>query len=88
MEGMWAAAAGGARKFEPTPATSRAALGACAAGGQWERALSLVRDAALVDDDAGVEDGGFAERVERLAVEGRWLEALALVQGAASSSEA
>lgn len=76
-------------EHEPSAATCRAALDACAAGGQWERALSLVRDAAMViaaDADADAHDevaeGGqsVAEKVEALALEGRWSEALALVQ--------
>lgn len=82
VEGMWAAAAGGDSKYEPTPATSRAALNACAAGGQWERALALVRDAALDDDDGSLNDRSrVAEQVEALALGGQWLEALALVKG-------
>lgn len=82
---MWAAAAagkGGGGAVEPTPATSRAALDACAAGGQWERALSLVRDSALDADEGGADDHSLAGRVEVLALHGRWLEALDLVKGA------
>lgn len=78
-------AAGGGDDSEPSPATYRAALDACVAGGQWERALSLVRDS--VDDADGggggamlENDGSVVGKVERLAVEGHWDEAFALVQ--------
>ena len=85
VETMWARGEG-----DPSPATCRAALDACAAGGQWERALSLVRDAALgvaaedgIDpgDGVGEEEESVSGRVEILAQEGRWNEALLLVQG-------
>lgn len=85
VETMWARGEG-----DPSPATCRAALDACAAGGQWERALSLVRDAALgvaaeesVDpgDGVGEEEERVSGRVEILALEGRWDKALLLVQG-------
>ncbi|CAM9601318.1 unnamed protein product [Ectocarpus sp. 12 AP-2014] len=78
VETMWARA-----QHDPSPATCRAALDACAAGGQWERALSLVRDAAAAvavsaDPDASVrsdgpegEEGGVSGRVEVLALEGK-----------------
>lgn len=80
VEAMWAR--GGE---DPSPATCRAALDACAAGGQWERALALVRDSAMDDmkqtAPGGGSDGrGLAERVERLALEGRWSEALSVAQ--------
>eukprot|EP00903_Cladosiphon_okamuranus_P015674 g14472.t1 len=84
VETMWARGEG-----DPSPATCRAALDACAAGGQWERALSLVRDAAASDvgEDSSDRDGGGAEEedsfpgsVEVLALEGRWDDALLLVQ--------
>eukprot|EP00752_Nemacystus_decipiens_P007759 g6933.t2 len=85
VETMWAGGEG-----DPSPATCRAALDACAAGGQWERALSLVRDAALAvtaedrvasEDGVGEEEESFSGRVEVLALEGRWDEALLLAQG-------
>ncbi|CAM9356355.1 unnamed protein product, partial [Choristocarpus tenellus] len=41
VENIWARG-----DLDPTPRTCEAALEACAAGGQWERALALVRDAA------------------------------------------
>ncbi|CAM9805391.1 unnamed protein product [Scytosiphon promiscuus] len=87
VETMWAR-----EEHEPSAATCRAALDACAAGGQWERALSLVRDAAMVmaadDADAGAgregvdaeAERGVSGRVEALALKGRWSEALVLVQ--------
>ncbi|CAM9566446.1 unnamed protein product [Ectocarpus sp. 8 AP-2014] len=77
VETMWAR-----EEHDPSPATCRAALDACAAGGQWERALSLVRDAAAAvavsaEPDASIrsdgtegEEGGVAGRVEVLALEG------------------
>ncbi|CAM9810934.1 unnamed protein product [Ectocarpus sp. 4 AP-2014] len=77
VETMWAR-----EQHDPSPATCRAALDACAAGGQWERALSLVRDAAAAvavsaEPDASVrrdgtaeEEGGVSGRVEVLALEG------------------
>ncbi|CAM9861933.1 unnamed protein product, partial [Ectocarpus sp. 13 AM-2016] len=92
VETMWARA-----QHDPSPATCRAALDACAAGGQWERALSLVRDAAAAaavsaEPDVSVrsdgtegEEGGVSGRVEVLALEGKWDEALLLVQGEACS---
>ena len=84
---MWARG-----EAEPSPATCRAALDACAAGGQWERALSLVRDAAMAvgsegsaaDATDGVDTAGeedVSRRVETLALESRWDEALSLAQG-------
>eukprot|EP00904_Undaria_pinnatifida_P005046 jgi/Undpi1/1671/HiC_scaffold_11.g05061.m1 len=89
VEAMWATA-----DHEPSPTTCRAALDACVAGGQWERALSLVRDSAgaMDSDDGG--DGGdgvaggsgvdygmsFSRRVEVLALAGRWIDAFLLVQ--------
>lgn len=79
---MWAR-----EEHHPSPATCRAALDACAAGGQWERALSMVRDAAMViaadgdDDGDEEEEGSVSVRVETLALGGKWNEALALVQG-------
>lgn len=86
VEAMWAG-----EQHEPSPATCRAALDACAAGGQWERALSLVRDAAMVmaaDADGGATGtlGGLpneslSERVEVLALEAKWDDALLLIQG-------
>ncbi|CAB1102817.1 unnamed protein product [Ectocarpus sp. CCAP 1310/34] len=94
VETMWARA-----QHDPSPATCRAALDACAAGGQWERALSLVRDAAAAvtvsagpgasvpSDRTEGEEGGVPGRVEALALEGRWDDALLLVQGKACSSE-
>lgn len=90
VETMWAR-----EEHDPSPATCRAALDACAAGGQWERALSLVRDAASpAEPDASVrsdeteeEAAGVSGRVEVLALEGRWDEALLLAQGEACSSE-
>ncbi|CAN0123672.1 unnamed protein product [Ectocarpus fasciculatus] len=79
VETMWAR-----EEHDPSPTTCRAALDACAAGGQWERALSLVRDAASpAEPDASVrsdeteeEAAGVSGRVEVLALEGRWDEAL------------
>ncbi|CAM9696569.1 unnamed protein product [Ectocarpus sp. 6 AP-2014] len=77
VETMWARA-----QHDPSPATCRAALDACAAGGQWERALSLVRDAAAAvavsaepnasvrRDGTAAEEGGVSGRVEVLALEG------------------
>lgn len=85
VETMWAGGGG-----DPSPATCRAALDACATGGQWERALSLVRDAAVLevtaeassdrDDGDGEKEESVSGRVEVLALEGRWDEALLLVQ--------
>ncbi|CAN0021511.1 unnamed protein product, partial [Discosporangium mesarthrocarpum] len=48
VEALWA---GGV--VEPTPLTCLAALETCAVGGQWERALSLVRDAVGAEAGAG-----------------------------------
>lgn len=85
MEALSAAGGGD----EPSPAIYRAALDACAAGGQWERALSLVRDSADagVGDDGGGGGGAVLEndesivgKVEKLALGGQWSEAFALVQ--------
>lgn len=82
---MWAK-----EQDEPSPATCRAVLDACAAGGQWERALALVRDAAMVigaadsasaDDGVGAREESVSGRVEALALEGKWNEALSLAQG-------
>lgn len=85
IEAMWARG-----KHDPSPATCRAALDACASGGQWERALSLVRDSAMATaahtEGVGIESRQVPEepdlpgRVERLALEGRWAEALSMVQ--------
>ncbi|CAN0335121.1 unnamed protein product [Pylaiella littoralis] len=95
VETMWAR-----EEHDPSPATCRAALDACAAGGQWERALSMVRDAAMAitaDGDAGnsgggeeeedLEEGSVSRRVETLALAGKWNKALLLVQGEEGLSE-
>ena len=82
VEAMWAT-----EEHEPSPATCRAALDACVVGGQWDRALSLVRDSAMAmasDDgdggDGGVDEEGVSRRVEGLALDGRWNDAFLLVQ--------
>lgn len=82
IETMWARG-----EDDPSPATCRAALDACAAGGQWERALSLVRDAALGGAADSEEEESVSGRVEVLALEGRWNEALLLVQGQTGLSD-
>lgn len=84
VEAMWAGDV-----HEPSAATCRAALDACAAGGQWERALALVQDAAMAmsagaEDESGtsgdLDPTDVSARVERLALDGKWTEAFSLIQ--------